>query len=85
MTALAGDPAVPGPEALTRRVADPDGLFGIPADQVPAMVLTGGPAEVAERLAAHGEAGAARVAVSVAAGDWFRQAELVAEAHALLA
>ena len=45
---------------------------------------TGGPDEVAEQLAALGTAGAQRVVISVAAGDWHRQAELVAEARSLV-
>jgi hypothetical protein len=36
-------------------------------------------AEVAEQLAAYGDAGAARVVASFAVGDWFRQAELLAQ------
>jgi alkanesulfonate monooxygenase SsuD/methylene tetrahydromethanopterin reductase-like flavin-dependent oxidoreductase (luciferase family) len=85
MVAIAGDRAVPAPDELVRRVSDPDGMFGMPAEAVPDVVLTGGPASVAEHLAAQFAAGAERVVVTVAAGDWFRQAELLAEAAALVA
>lgn len=84
MTAIAGDPALPGQDELTRRLTDPDGMFGIPADQVPAVLHTGPPAQIAELLAGHFSRGAERVVISVAAGDWFRQAELAAEACNLL-
>jgi hypothetical protein len=55
-------------------------MFGIPADQVPAGLHEGPPGEIAE----HFSRGAERVVISVAAGDWFRQAELAAEARELL-
>jgi alkanesulfonate monooxygenase SsuD/methylene tetrahydromethanopterin reductase-like flavin-dependent oxidoreductase (luciferase family) len=84
MTAIAGDPDLPGQGELTRRLTDPDGMFGIPADQVPAVLHTGPPAQIAELLAEHFSHGAERVVISVAAGDWFRQAELAAEARNLL-
>lgn len=84
MVALDGDPEVPDLDGLVRLVSDPDGAFGMPAELVPEVVTTGGPAELADLLRAHGEAGADRVVVSVAAGDWFRQAELVAWAADLL-
>jgi hypothetical protein len=56
----------------------------MPSDQVSNMLLRGGPAEVAARLTEYGEAGAERVVVTLAAGDWMRQAELLAEAGAML-
>jgi hypothetical protein len=56
----------------------------MPADAVPDTLTLGGPAEVAARIAEYGEAGAERVVVTLAAGDWMRQAELLAEAGALL-
>jgi alkanesulfonate monooxygenase SsuD/methylene tetrahydromethanopterin reductase-like flavin-dependent oxidoreductase (luciferase family) len=84
MVAIDGDPALPGRDGLVRRVSDPDGMYGMPADAVPDVVVTGGPPAVAERIAALGAVGAERVVVSIAAGSWARQAELVAEAAALL-
>lgn len=84
MAAIAGDPDLPGQDTLTRRLADPDGMFAIPGDQVPAVLHTGPPAQIAELLAAHFSHGADRVVISVAAGDWYRQAELAAEARNLL-
>jgi alkanesulfonate monooxygenase SsuD/methylene tetrahydromethanopterin reductase-like flavin-dependent oxidoreductase (luciferase family) len=80
MVASDGDPALPGRDVLIRAISDPDGLFGIPAEAVPDMLVTGGPEAVAARLAGLGEIGAERVVVTLAAGDWFRQAELLAEA-----
>lgn len=85
MTAMAGDPDLPGRSELTRRLTDPDGMFGIPADQIPAAVHAGPPGQIAARLAEHFRRGAERVVISVAAGNWFRQAELAAEARDLLA
>lgn len=84
MAAIDGDPALSDREGLVRRLTDPDGLFGMPADAVSGLVVTGGPAAVAERLAALGELGVERAVFSIAAGDWRRQAELAAEAAALV-
>jgi alkanesulfonate monooxygenase SsuD/methylene tetrahydromethanopterin reductase-like flavin-dependent oxidoreductase (luciferase family) len=82
--AIDGDPALPQPEELVRKLSDPDGMYGMPADAVPDILVTGGPAAVAERIGALGAIGAERVVVTIAAGNWFRQAELLAEARALL-
>jgi alkanesulfonate monooxygenase SsuD/methylene tetrahydromethanopterin reductase-like flavin-dependent oxidoreductase (luciferase family) len=84
MAAIDGDPALPDEAGLVRKVSDPDGLFGMPAEVVPDMVVTGGPAAVADRIDGWAAVGAERVVVTLAAGDWFRQAELLAEAKALL-
>jgi alkanesulfonate monooxygenase SsuD/methylene tetrahydromethanopterin reductase-like flavin-dependent oxidoreductase (luciferase family) len=84
VTAITGDPDLPDHDALTRRLSDPDGMFGIPADQVPTGLHEGPPGKIAELLAEHFSLGAERVVISVAAGDWFRQAELAAEARNLL-
>jgi alkanesulfonate monooxygenase SsuD/methylene tetrahydromethanopterin reductase-like flavin-dependent oxidoreductase (luciferase family) len=84
MTALPGDPAVPGHDALVRRLGDPEGSYAIPADYLDDLLFTGEAAALAQRLAAYGEAGAVRVVISVAAGDWYRQTELLAEARALI-
>lgn len=83
MTAIAGDPDLPGPGDLTRRLSDPDGMFGIPADQVSAVLHTGPPSQIAGLLAEQAAYGAERVIISVAAGNWFRQVELVAQARDL--
>ena len=80
MIALEGDPSLPDEYELRHRLSDPDGMFGIPSDLIPTMVLRGGPVQVAQQLAGYAEAGAMRVVTSVAAGDWFRQTELLAEA-----
>ena len=84
MAVIDGDPAVPSAEELVAKVSDVDGLYGMPAEAVPDMVVTGPPAAIAERIAALGEVGAETIAFTLAAGDWFRQAELLAEAVALV-
>jgi alkanesulfonate monooxygenase SsuD/methylene tetrahydromethanopterin reductase-like flavin-dependent oxidoreductase (luciferase family) len=55
-------------------------LAGIPADQVGPAVVAGDPAVIGEHLADIAAKGVQRVVVMFAAGDWFRQAELLAEA-----
>jgi alkanesulfonate monooxygenase SsuD/methylene tetrahydromethanopterin reductase-like flavin-dependent oxidoreductase (luciferase family) len=80
MVAIDGDPALPGRDALVRALSDPDGLYGMPAEAVPDVLVTGGPDAVEDRLAGLAAIGAARVVVTLAGGDWFRQAELLAEA-----
>jgi hypothetical protein len=84
MTALPDDPALPDRDSLVRLLSDVDGVYGIPPDQIAKMLLSGGSSQVAARLAEYGDAGATRVVVSIAAGDWYRQTELLAEARALL-
>lgn len=84
MAAIDGDPAPVDRADLARRLTDPDGVYGMPTEAVDDMVVTGGPAAVAERIAAFGEVGAERVVLSLAGRDWMRQAELAAEAVALL-
>jgi alkanesulfonate monooxygenase SsuD/methylene tetrahydromethanopterin reductase-like flavin-dependent oxidoreductase (luciferase family) len=85
MVAIDGDPVLPGADELTRALSDPDGVYGIPAAAVPEMLLTGGPGAVAERIHALAGLGAERVVVTLAAGDWLRQAELLAKAVSSLA
>ena len=75
---------MPAHDSLVRLLTDVDGMFGIPPDQIPKMLLSGRPSEVAVQLADYGRAGAGRVVVSIAAGDWRQQVELLAEALALL-
>jgi alkanesulfonate monooxygenase SsuD/methylene tetrahydromethanopterin reductase-like flavin-dependent oxidoreductase (luciferase family) len=84
MLAIEGDPALPSRDAVRALVADPRGRFGMPAEAVDDVVVRGGPEVAAAHLAALAEAGAHRVVVTVAAGDWHRQADLLAEAVALL-
>lgn len=71
---LTNDPDLPGQDELTRRLTDPDGMFAIPAEQIPAVLHTGPPSQIAERLAEQFDRGFERVVISVAAGNWFRQA-----------
>jgi alkanesulfonate monooxygenase SsuD/methylene tetrahydromethanopterin reductase-like flavin-dependent oxidoreductase (luciferase family) len=84
LAAITGDPALPDRAALVRLLTDPDGTFGIPEEALDAVLVSGGPAEVADRLAALADAGAQRIVASFAAGDWRRQTELLAEAGAQL-
>ena len=50
--AIDGDPTLPDRGGLVRRLSDPDGMFGMPAEAVPEMLVTGGPSAVAERISA---------------------------------
>jgi alkanesulfonate monooxygenase SsuD/methylene tetrahydromethanopterin reductase-like flavin-dependent oxidoreductase (luciferase family) len=84
MIALDGDPTVPGLDELTRRLTDPDGLYGMPAEGVPDVLVTGGPDDAAQRLQDWADLGAERVVITVAAGSWHRQAELLAGASELV-
>ena len=84
LTALRGDPALPDEHTLTRYLADVDGPFGIRAEYVRDMLVTGTTDEVAAHLADAARWGARRVVVTFAGGDWHRQAELLADARAML-
>jgi hypothetical protein len=77
MVAVDGDPTVPSPDELTRRLSDPDGIYAIPADQIQKMLVNGPPQAVAARLDEWRRLGARRVVVSIVAGDWQRQVELL--------
>ena len=81
IVAVEGDPALEDAAALRAMLADPDGPYGIPAEHLDGTVVQGAPAAVAERLAASGAAGARRVVATLPAGDWHRQAELLAAAR----
>lgn len=83
MVALQPDDAVPTREVLAAELTDPDGMFGMPAEAVDVVLTRGRAEDLAVLLASLGDAGADRVVVTVAGGDWHRQAELVAEAAAL--
>jgi alkanesulfonate monooxygenase SsuD/methylene tetrahydromethanopterin reductase-like flavin-dependent oxidoreductase (luciferase family) len=74
------DPALPARDEIVRRLADPDGVYGMPRDAIPAILITGGADDVRERVAGWAAIGAERVVFTLAAGDWHRQAELLAEA-----
>ncbi len=83
MCLLDGDPAAPDQDELVRQMTDPDGVYGMPAEAVPDVVTTAGPAEIADLVRRHVDAGADRVIFSLVAGDWHRQASLAAEAAQL--
>lgn len=84
MVAIDGDRALPDHATVIRSVSDPDGIFAIPAEHAEGAVVGGGPGVVAEHLSRLATGGAQRIVVTPAAGDWFRQAELLAEAYRLL-
>lgn len=83
MVAMHGDPDLPDRTAILGSLSDPDGLYGIPADAAGAAVTIDGPGAVAGRLAELAAGGAGRAVVTITAGDWFRQAGLLAEAAGL--
>jgi alkanesulfonate monooxygenase SsuD/methylene tetrahydromethanopterin reductase-like flavin-dependent oxidoreductase (luciferase family) len=84
MVALDGDPSVPDRDTIIGLLADPDGMFGIPAEAAPDAFLTGGPGVLADLLGRLEDAGVHRTIVQFAGGDWTRQTELVAEAKSQL-
>ena len=80
--AITGDPSLPDHDELVRRLTDPDGIYGMPAEAVPDFLVVDDVEAVAARLRAYRDAGAERVVATLVAGDWYRQAELLAEATA---
>ena len=74
------DPALPARDEIVRRLADPDGVYGMPVDAIPSILVLGGADDVRERVAGWAAIGAERVVFTLVAGDWHRQAELLAEA-----
>jgi hypothetical protein len=78
--AIADDPSLPSRAEVLDRMADPDGLYGMPREVADELLVYGEVDEIATRLHAYGDASAARIVVTFAAGDWWRQAELLAEA-----
>jgi alkanesulfonate monooxygenase SsuD/methylene tetrahydromethanopterin reductase-like flavin-dependent oxidoreductase (luciferase family) len=81
--ALRGDPSLTSRDDVLRRMADPEGLYGMPRAVADEFLVYGDVDEIATRLHAYGDAGAARIVVTFAAGDWRRQAELLARAGGL--
>ena len=82
--AISGDPALPDRDTMHRQLMDPSGVYGLPPDAVADFLVEGSPAAIAERISALGTIGADRVVITLVAGDWRRQAELLAEAAAHL-
>ena len=80
LAAIEGDPSLPDHDALARTLTDLDGMYGIPAEQVDAFLVRGSTTDRAALLAGYADSGAERVVVTLAGGDWYRQAELLAEA-----
>jgi alkanesulfonate monooxygenase SsuD/methylene tetrahydromethanopterin reductase-like flavin-dependent oxidoreductase (luciferase family) len=83
VAAIAGDPTLLDHESLVHILTDPDGIYGMPSAALPDILVTGAPPAISERIRALGEIGAERVVVTLAAGDWYRQVELLAEAVGL--
>ncbi len=78
--ALDGDPELPSQDQIARALTDPDGIFGMPAAAVGSILVTGGGDELRRRVQGWASLGAERIVLTLAAGDWHRQLELVAEA-----
>lgn len=68
-------------ESFVRVLVD---LQGMSPEEAAGVPVTGGPAQVADRLAAYAEAGAAGVGLGLDGGSWLRQTEILAEARARL-
>jgi alkanesulfonate monooxygenase SsuD/methylene tetrahydromethanopterin reductase-like flavin-dependent oxidoreductase (luciferase family) len=81
---LEGDAALPDHDEVVRLLTNPDGVYGMPVEAVPSVLVSGDPAAIAELLTEYAAAGAHRVIVTIAAGDWHRQTELLAEAYQLV-
>lgn len=73
LAALRGDPALPDEHTLTRYLADVDGPFGIPAEYVRDMLVTGTTDGVAAHLADAARWGTRRVVVTFAGGGTARR------------
>lgn len=83
LVAMEDDPALPDRAGLDRLLTDPDGRFGMPPEAIEPMLIRGSVGEVADRLAGYRDSGAERLVVTIAGGDWHRQAELLADAYRL--
>lgn len=84
MGAITGDPTMPDRAGVVASVADPQGKWAFPPEHADQIVTYGSPAQIAEEFAALADSGIERVVVSVASGEWARQADLLAEVAALL-
>ena len=71
--------ALDSSDGVVDRLTDPDGLFGMPADAVDSVLVRDADA-LATRVDGWAQLGAERVVLTLAGDDWFRQAELAAEA-----
>lgn len=58
--------------------------YGLPPAEAEQVPIDGEPGRVAERIAEYAEVGVERLVLSLDGDDWMRQAELLAEAQALL-
>lgn len=56
MTALSDDATLPTEDGLLRLLEDPGGMFGIPRDAIPSMLVRGSPSALADQLAPYAEA-----------------------------
>ena len=80
MLALAGDDTLPSPAEIASGLADPDGMFGFPPRAAADTARISDVDNAASYLARLERGGAERVVVTFPAGDWYRQASLLAEA-----
>ncbi|AHH98497.1 LLM class F420-dependent oxidoreductase [Kutzneria viridogrisea] len=74
-------PGAPSTQAVVNSLARG---YNLPQDKAASIPVTGGPAEAAERMAAHFAVGAEELVVSFAGSDWFDQIDRLAEARRLL-
>lgn len=79
VVALEGDPARPTDDEIVRQLADPDGVYGMPAEAIPSMLVTTAD-QLVERVQEWTALGAERVVFTLAAGDWEAQATLLRDA-----
>ncbi|MCY1140128.1 LLM class flavin-dependent oxidoreductase [Actinoplanes sp. Pm04-4] len=80
--ALGSAPGLPTPRELAENIAR---TYGATLDNVLDLPITGPAAEVADRFAAYGKAGATHIVIGLTGPGWRDQCEVLAESRALLA
>ncbi|SFB12158.1 Flavin-dependent oxidoreductase, luciferase family (includes alkanesulfonate monooxygenase SsuD and methylene tetrahydromethanopterin reductase) [Amycolatopsis marina] len=68
-------------EAMVRQLGD---FFGMPPEKIAQVTVTGGPDQIAERIAAFAAAGVTELGFALDGPDQLHQLDLLAEARALL-
>ncbi|WP_020672973.1 LLM class flavin-dependent oxidoreductase [Amycolatopsis nigrescens] len=68
-------------EAMAKQLSE---FFAMPPEKVAEVTITGGPAQIAERIAAYAEAGVTNLGLGLDGPGYLRQLDLMAEARALL-
>ncbi|WP_163506108.1 LLM class flavin-dependent oxidoreductase [Fodinicola acaciae] len=72
------------PAEVDRAIADLGKSYAIPPEKAAEVVISGTPQQAADRFHAYAEAGATHLVMGTFAADWYAQADLLAEARALL-